>query len=64
MSKLNVLLEFIKYLQVADIPVETPTFTVSWNPTRHLLAYACDDKDRHNRDRDAGTIKLFGLPAE
>ncbi|KZS14090.1 THO complex subunit 3 [Daphnia magna] len=48
--------------RVIAIPVDTPTFTVAWHPRSHLLAYACDDKDDGNRD--AGTVKLFGLSNE
>ncbi|ESN92078.1 hypothetical protein HELRODRAFT_186178 [Helobdella robusta] len=48
--------------KVADVPCDSPTFTVAWNPKKLLLAFACDDKDKFERDRDAGTIKLFGLP--
>lgn len=44
--------------------METPTFTVAWNPKRDVLAYACDDKDKYERDRDTGSLKLFGLPVE
>lgn len=44
---------------ILSIPVDTPTFTVAWHPRSYLLAYACDDKDDGNRD--AGTVKLFGL---
>jgi len=50
--------------KICDVPVETPTFTVAWNPKRDLLAYACDDKDKYDRDRDTGSLKLFGLPVE
>ena len=52
--------------KVAEISCESPTFTVSWHPKRHLLAFACDDKtnDSRERDRDAGTVKLFGLPGD
>lgn len=46
--------------KIVEIPCESPTFTVSWHPKRFLLAYACDDK--YDRERDAGTLKLFGLP--
>ncbi|XP_072042057.1 THO complex subunit 3-like isoform X2 [Amphiura filiformis] len=49
--------------KVAEVPCETPTFTVAWHPKKPLLAFACDDKDKYNRDRDAGTVKLFGLPS-
>lgn len=31
------------------------------HPRQFLLAYACDDKDERERDRDAGTVKLWGL---
>ena len=44
------------------VPVDTPNFTVTWHPRSHLLAHACDDKDDGNRD--AGTVKLFGLSNE
>lgn len=47
--------------KITEIPVESPTFTCSWNPKYMLLAYACDDKDKYNRDRDAGTVKLYGV---
>lgn len=41
----------------------SPTFTVAWHPKRHLLAYSCDDKDdKYDNSREAGTVKLFGLP--
>lgn len=50
--------------KIAEVPCESPTFTVAWHPKRHLLAFACDDKDKYNRDRDAGTVKLFGLSAD
>ena len=46
--------------KVVEIACESPTFTVAWHPRRLLLAYACDDK--YDRERDAGTLKLFGLP--
>ena len=42
--------------KITDIHVESPTFTVAWNPKKHLLAYACDDNDRHS-----GSVKLFGI---
>ncbi|XP_066917607.1 THO complex subunit 3-like [Clytia hemisphaerica] len=45
--------------KIAEVPCSTPTFTVAWHPKEPILAFACDDKDKH--DRDAGTIKLFGL---
>ncbi|KAG8176684.1 hypothetical protein JTE90_002676 [Oedothorax gibbosus] len=50
--------------KIAEVPCESPTFTVAWHPKKHLLAFACDDKDKHMRERDAGTVKLFGLACE
>uniref|UniRef100_T1IIV0 Uncharacterized protein n=1 Tax=Strigamia maritima TaxID=126957 RepID=T1IIV0_STRMM len=50
--------------KITEIPVESPTFTVAWHPKRNILAFACDDKDKYNREHDAGTVKLFGLPSE
>ena len=47
--------------RIVQIPVETPTFTVAWHPRVPLLAYACDDKEGTNLDRDAGTVKLYGI---
>ncbi|KAI0238804.1 THO complex subunit 3 [Lamellibrachia satsuma] len=47
--------------KVAEVTCESPTFSVAWHPKRHLLAFACEDKDKYERDRDAGTVKLFGL---
>ncbi|XP_003384776.2 PREDICTED: THO complex subunit 3-like isoform X2 [Amphimedon queenslandica] len=46
--------------KVHQITTQAPTFTVAWHPKKHLLVYACDDKDKH--DRDTGGIWLFGLP--
>jgi len=48
--------------RVVGVPVETPTFTVAWHPRVNLLAYAGDDQDEGNRD--AGTVKLFGISNE
>lgn len=50
--------------KIADITVDTATFTVAWHPSRYLLAYACDDKDNYERKRDAGSLKLWGFPSE
>ncbi|ODM93044.1 THO complex subunit 3 [Orchesella cincta] len=50
--------------KVCDFPVENPTFTISFHPTRNILAFACDDKDKYDRERDSGTLKLFGLPSD
>jgi len=47
--------------KIADVQCESPTFTVAWHPKRHLLAFACDDKDKYDRERDSGTVKLFGV---
>ena len=46
--------------RVSTVSVQAATYTVSWHPSRYLLAFACDDKDE--RDRDAGTVKLWGVP--
>ncbi|KAL3865004.1 hypothetical protein ACJMK2_006640 [Sinanodonta woodiana] len=48
--------------KIIEVPCEAPTFTVAWHPKRHLLAYACDDKPERDRDRDSGTVKVFGFP--
>lgn len=50
--------------KVCDIVVEASTFTVSWHPTMYLLAYACDDKDKFDRKRDSGNLKVFGFPSD
>lgn len=57
--------------RVAEIPTESPTFTVAFHPKKYLVAYACDDKtpDPHFRDtrdntREAGSVKVFGFPGE
>jgi len=50
--------------KVCDFPVENPTFTISFHPTRNILAFACDDKDKYDRERDSGTLKLYGLPSD
>ncbi|CAH1258398.1 THOC3 [Branchiostoma lanceolatum] len=49
--------------KICEVQCDTPTFTVAWHPSKPLLAFACDDKDKYDRDRDAGTVKLFGLPS-
>lgn len=58
---------FVMYLCVGEklweVQCESPTFTVAWHPKRPLLAYACDDKEgKYDSNREAGTVKLFGLP--
>ena len=45
--------------KVAEVTCESPTFTMAWHPKLHLLAFACEDKDKY--DRDLGTVKLYGL---
>ena len=50
--------------KVAEIGVDSPTFTISWHPSRYLLAYACDDKDKYDRERDQGSLKVWGFPSE
>lgn len=49
--------------RVAKIPTESPTFTVAFHPRKYLLAYACDDKEQsyNDRNREAGTVKIFGF---
>lgn len=47
--------------KIVDVACESPTFTVAWHPKRHLLAFACDDKEKYDRERDSGTVKLFGV---
>lgn len=49
---------------VSKIPVSSPTFSIAWHPKRYLLAYACDDKDKYERDRDLGTLKIWGFPSD
>ncbi|XP_052772137.1 THO complex subunit 3-like [Mya arenaria] len=50
--------------KISTVQVESPTFTIAWNPKKPLLAFACDDKSDRDRDRDAGTVKLYGLPGD
>lgn len=46
-----------------EVQCDSPTFTVAWHPKRPLLAFACDDKEgKYDNNREAGTVKLFGLP--
>ncbi|KAK2106965.1 THO complex subunit 3 [Saguinus oedipus] len=46
-----------------EVQCESPTFTMAWHPKRPLLAFACDDKNgKYDSSREAGTVKLFGLP--
>ncbi|XP_018407900.1 PREDICTED: THO complex subunit 3 [Nanorana parkeri] len=49
--------------KLCEVQCESPTFTVAWHPKRYVLAFACDDKDgKYDSSREAGTVKLFGLP--
>lgn len=50
--------------KITEATCESPTFTVAWHPKRHLLAFACDDKDKYDRERDAGSVKLYGVPSD
>lgn len=50
--------------KVGEVPVSSPTFTIAWHPKRYLLAYACDDKDKYDRDRDTGSLKVWGFPSD
>ncbi|XP_070539873.1 THO complex subunit 3-like [Ptychodera flava] len=50
--------------KITEVQCESPTFTVAWHPKKNLLAFACDDKDKYERDRDAGTVKVFGFSSE
>lgn len=64
---INVLIGFSTLIFIGDklweVQCESPTFTVAWHPKRPLLAFACDDKDgKYDSSREAGTVKLFGLP--
>eukprot|EP00118_Oscarella_pearsei_P000329 m.4713 g.4713 ORF g.4713 m.4713 type:complete len:333 (+) comp11150_c0_seq1:12-1010(+) len=46
--------------EVFRVPCNASTFCVAWHPNKYLLAFVSDDKDRH--ERDAGTVRLFGVP--
>jgi len=45
--------------QVHSIPCSAPMNSVSWHPTRHLLAYAGDDKNKSGQDE--GSLRVFGF---
>ena len=49
---------------IAQVATDNPTFSVAWHPSKLLLAFTCDDKDKYHKDRDAGTVKLYGLAKE
>jgi len=46
--------------QAHAIPSKEPMNSVAWHPTKLLLAYAGDDKDRTGRDE--GSLRVFGFP--
>jgi len=48
--------------KICEVPGDSPTYTVAWHPSKYLLAFACEDKERHS-DRE-GTIKLFGVKVD
>ncbi|KAH9633278.1 hypothetical protein HF086_000877 [Spodoptera exigua] len=62
MSTNSPALEYFLGEKVAEIPVQASTFTVAWHPSRYLVAFACEDKEPPERKRDAGNLKLWGLP--
>jgi THO complex subunit 3 len=41
------------------LPTSAPMNSVAWHPSRLLLAYAGDDKDRTGRDE--GSLRIFGF---
>lgn len=43
--------------KIHSIATDSATFTLAFHPKRYLLAYACDDKEGHQR----GVIKIFGF---
>ena len=47
------------HMQVHSIPCSAPMNSVSWHPTRHLLAYAGDDKTKSGQDE--GSLRVFGF---
>ena len=46
--------------QAHAISTKAPMNSVAWHPSRHLLAFAGDDKDRQLRDE--GSLRIFGFP--
>lgn len=46
--------------QVAEIKLESATFSISFHPKQYLLAYACDDKKDQDQ-RDAGNFRVYGF---
>ena len=49
---------------IANVSCTSSTFTIAWHPKRYLLAYACDEKDKYDRDRSVGLLKVYGFPNE
>ena len=47
--------------QAHAIPTSAPMNSVSWHPSKLLLAYVGDDKDRQGRDE--GSVRIFGFPS-
>lgn len=47
---------------VTTIPTEAVTNGLAWHPSRLLLAYVGDDKDRYSRD--LCTVKIFGFQTD
>lgn len=45
--------------QAHAIPSTAPMNSVAWHPSKPLLAFAGDDKDRQGRDE--GSVKIFGF---
>ena len=43
-----------------SVPASAAMNSVAWHPSRHLLAYAGDHKDRTGRDE--GSLRIFGFP--
>ncbi|XP_043830595.1 THO complex subunit 3-like [Dromiciops gliroides] len=49
--------------KIWEIQCQSGTLSVAWHPKFPLLAFACDDKKgQPEACREAGTVKLFGLP--
>ena len=49
--------------QVHSIPCSEAMNSLSWHPSRYLLAYAGDHKDKLYRDRDEGSLRIYGYSA-
>ena len=48
--------------RVHAIPSQAPMNSVAWHPSKLLLAFAGDDKDRQGRDEGSG--RIFGFSKE